>query len=391
MANYTKRKDGRYQARIYLGLDENGKKIFKYIYSTNVKDLKIQEAKIRQQHSKGIDVLALSDTFKMWAERLFKIKEAELTDSELELLKFRCGFFIERIGNIPLKDVHQTCLQEAIMELFVRNPTTGKQTSKRTLQRYISAASAVFEYAIENRVCDFNPCKYVKVPKNAETTERRALTPDERKWIEETPHRAQPAAMLLMYSGLRRGEATALLWTDVDLDKNTISVTKSFDFKEYEIKPPKTASSYRVVSIPQVLSDYLRRLKRNSIYVLTTANGKMMTNSSWQKMWESYMCDLNLKYGNHTVLKNKYNPFGNVMTIEPFTPHCLRHTFCTIMYEAGIDVLTAKEQMGHSDVRTTLAIYTHLDKVYKTKNIEKMDEYLQGETSQKYDKKISIS
>jgi integrase len=50
------------------------------------------------------------------------------------------------------------------------------------------------------------------------------------------------------------------------------------------------------------------------------------------------------------------------------------------MYEAGIDVLTAKEQMGHSDERTTLSIYTHLDRQHKKKNISKLDEYLQTGT-----------
>jgi integrase len=46
------------------------------------------------------------------------------------------------------------------------------------------------------------------------------------------------------------------------------------------------------------------------------------------------------------------------------------------MYEAGIDVLTAQEQMGHSDVKTTLAIYTHLDSQHKKKNVSKLNDYL---------------
>ena len=48
------------------------------------------------------------------------------------------------------------------------------------------------------------------------------------------------------------------------------------------------------------------------------------------------------------------------------------------MYESGVDVLTAKDQLGHSDIRTTLAIYTHLDKQHKRKNISKLDEYLEA-------------
>lgn len=57
----------------------------------------------------------------------------------------------------------------------------------------------------------------------------------------------------------------------------------------------------------------------------------------------------------------------------PNPPHDLRHTYCTMLYEAGIDVLTAKEQMGHSDVKTTLGIYTHLDSTHKHRSMEKLD------------------
>ena len=46
------------------------------------------------------------------------------------------------------------------------------------------------------------------------------------------------------------------------------------------------------------------------------------------------------------------------------------------MYEAGVDALTACKQMGHSDIKTTLGIYTHLDTIYKNKNLSKLNEYL---------------
>ena len=58
------------------------------------------------------------------------------------------------------------------------------------------------------------------------------------------------------------------------------------------------------------------------------------------------------------------------------TAHCLRHTYCTLLYESGIDVLTAKVYMGHSDIQTTLGIYTHLRKEKEQGTVEKLDAYL---------------
>lgn len=372
MAQYKKRSDGRYRTKVYD--TENHKYV--YIYAKSVSELKKKEAELRRQIDTGINISSADDTFNQWLERLIKVKKTELTESEYRTFCFRASYFGENVGNLPLKNINQQLLQPYVNELFEANPTTGKQTSKRTLQRYISVASSVFEYAIENRAIEFNPCKYLKIPKQAKTEERRALSPSERKWIEETEHRAKPAAMLMMYSGLRRGEATALQWSDIDFKNNTITVNKSYDFKNDIIKNPKTKAGVRIVSVPDKLIQYLSTLEKKSIYVLTTATGKMLTNSSWQTMWNSYMVDLNLKYGVSTIKRAKYDPRGQVITIETFSPHCLRHTFCTIMYEAGIDVLTAKEQMGHSDIRTTLAIYTHLDSQHKKKNISKLDEYL---------------
>lgn len=90
------------------------------------------------------------------------------------------------------------------------------------------------------------------------------------------------------------------------------------------------------------------------------------------------MDELDLKYGVRVRQPtSKFDPVrrgGHV--IQEFTPHQLRHTYCSMLYDAGVDVLTAKELMGHEDVQTTLGIYTHLSKARKAKSIESLNEYL---------------
>ena len=378
MPKYTKRKDGRYQTRIYMGTDSNHKKQYKFLYATTEKELQRLEMELRVKQTKGVDLVTYDDTFSQWLNRLLTVKETELAESEYNTFKARTKVFEERVGNLPLKSISQSMLQPIVNEIYARNSSTGKPSVKRTVARYISAASAVFSYAIECRSADFNPCVYLKVPKAAKTTERRMLTPTERQWVEDTPHRAQLPAMLMMYSGLRKGEVTALTWADIDFDNHTISVNKSFNFKQGEIKLPKTTAGNRVVSVPAKLIRFLQTIPKNNILVVTTANGDRMTESAWKRLWENYLKDLDLKYGTSLIKRSKFDPKGSIMTIEPFTPHCLRHTFCSIMYEAGTDVLTAKDQMGHSDIKTTLSIYTHLDKQHKQKNISKLDAYLDG-------------
>ena len=72
-----------------------------------------------------------------------------------------------------------------------------------------------------------------------------------------------------------------------------------------------------------------------------------------------------------------------LLVIDTFTPHQLRHTFCTLMYFAGVDVMTARDQMGHKDISVTLGIYTALDKKFKKKKINRLDAYLKKNIKQK--------
>ena len=119
----------------------------------------------------------------------------------------------------------------------------------------------------------------------------------------------------------------------------------------------------------------------------------IMSDSAWKRLWNSYLSELNFRYGDFSRVlvpdeygnmqafqkpKSRFAPVKIPMVIEPFTAHYLRHTYITMLYFAGVDVLTAKEQAGHSDVNTTLAIYTHLDKQHKVHQISKLNEYIDG-------------
>ena len=368
------RKDGRYSTKIYLGT-EDGKKKYKTVYGKSDKEVYRKADEIRSRLNKGIDINGRY-SFKDCVKMLLESKKPLMSEGDYKTLEFRLSAFVDAFGNVNVKDVRKREIEPILSQLATYNPTTGKPTAQRTLSRYLSDVSSVFENAIENRIIEYNPCKYVQLPKGLEKHERRALTDEERRWIDETPGRGQIIAMLGCYAGLRKGEMAALTWNDINLKEKTITVDKSFDFKTGKVKGPKTKAGIRVVSIPQKLADYLADQPRSCPYVIHNSQNHRLTFSGWQKCWESYILDLDLKYGAGRKLK-KHAPEKHYITIEPFTIHELRHTFCTLMYLAGVDILTAQQQMGHSDVKTTLSIYSHLDALYKKKNISKLDSFLQ--------------
>ena len=77
---------------------------------------------------------------------------------------------------------------------------------------------------------------------------------------------------------------------------------------------------------------------------------------------------------------------------DPFTAHQLRHTYATMLYDAGVDVLTAKELLGHTDIKTTLDIYTHLSKERRLKSVTTFDDFVKCKScaSQSLPKSVDI-
>ena len=377
-----RRPDGRIAVQVYIGKDkETGKRKYKTVYGATQKeaDEKAMQAKIKLQ--KGIDLSAERDTFGQWAARFLVAKESDgVCHSQMDSYKCYCKH-LSMLDDIPIYKISLWDIQNIIMELAKDKPDK-KGLAKNTLKHIKGTAKQILQLAVESRAIDFNPAQDVKIPANAPEKHREALTEEQQQWIVDTPHKMQRAAMIMMYSGLRRGELTPLTWSDVDLVKNTISVNKSVEMingRPRLKEGAKTKAGVRVVNIPQKLSDFLIQEKEKEnplcIYVVHSEKGTMLSNYAWRSMWKDYIEELNIKYGyNGEDIQN--TKFELPMKIPPFTPHYLRHTFATLLYMAGVDVMTARDQLGHANIQTTLSIYTHLSQKYKDKNIEKLNEYL---------------
>ena len=384
---YTRRSDGRYQSQIYLGT-KDGKRQYKTVYGGTVRELEknIQDVKLRL--GKGLDVSAERDTFGYWGDKWLKLKKTVVSAGRYTTYKARYAN-LSPIYSANITKLKTADIQDIILDLATEpQERTGKPYAKYTLSEIKMVAVQVLRLAIENRVIDYNCAQAVKIPKAAEKSTRRALTDEEQRWITDTPHRAQTAAMIMMYAGLRRGELLALTWQDINLSDGTININKSVEFikgKPKLKKGGKTDAATRTVFIPKKLIKYLSENNKPMGLVCTDRKGNLMSDIAWRRMWDSYLNDLNLKYGDWDSCietggkrPNKFAPIEKPFIIPRITPHWLRHTYITMLYMAGVDVLTAKEQAGHADIKTTMEIYTHLDEKFKKKNISKLDKYLEG-------------
>lgn len=376
-----KRKDGRYVAQIYIGRDDAGRRKYKSVYGRSPAEVKSKEAEVRRQLGMGVDVLSQRDSFAQWADDWLRVKEAEgITARQMDNYRHAVKVWKDELKDYEIGQIRADDIERVLLQL------TEEGFAQRTVNLYRSTVRQILDRAV-GRVIPFNPERQVKLAAaGREPEQRRALTAEEQGWIWDTPHRAQPVAVIMMLSGLRRGELAALTWADVDLEARTITVNKAIEYDSNGVPSlrhiTKTAAGMRVVDIPKRLADYMAQMPHDSALVVHTAAGGIMTQSAWAKLWKSYMRLLNAKYGERTpadlerMKSGKPGPKVLDMTIPHITMHWLRHTFCTLLYLAGVDVVQACAQMGHADVQTTLRVYTHLDAIHKRKSVDKLDQYL---------------
>lgn len=375
MPKKSKRADNRYAVQIYLGKDENGKRKYKTVYGNTQKEANEKADELRAQLGKGIDISRDRDTFEDWAKLFLSSQKKQLSESEHLSKTKRIEYFYSYFGKSQIKSVKVFEVEQALNDLAEENPSTGNPSAEKTIRGYKQVCSQVFRFAIKNRIIEFNPAEFAELPKEAPKSERRALNETERSWIINSNHRAKRAAMIAMFCGLRRGEMTALTWNDIDFDRGIITVSKSFDFKSGKIKLPKTAAGIRTVQMPRILSDFLKSESKTSLYVCCNSKNKMLTVDGWKRMLESYLLELEISNGT-SGRKKHCEPKKTVLTIQSFGWHDLRHTYATILFEAGVDVLTAQYLLGHASPETTMKIYTHLSDAQKARSIVKLDDFL---------------
>ena len=173
----------------------------------------------------------------------------------------------------------------------------------------------------------------------------------------------------LAYTGLRKSELAALTWDDVSFKDASLSVNKNVAIvsgKQY-ISTTKTTSSDRVISLDTNTLSILKKWKLEQRKLLLS-RGIRIKNNTEQLIFSSDKNEIMPAKILWDKLK-KYKEFN-------ITPHGFRHTHASLLFEAGASVKEVQERLGHSDIKTTLNIYTHVTKDAEKGVAEKFMSYM---------------
>ena len=274
-------------------------------------------------------------TFEEMAAEWWAYKESRLSPNTVGGYHAAMVRAIDRFGEMPIKDITATQVRGWLDWLARRG------YARKTICNHLIVATAIFSWACENHNLSANPAALVHVPDGLPKAKRKMPLCSEIEIIKQ--HKDTKDGLLfyfLMYTGLRRGEALALQWKDIDPKAALIHVRQSLYFagkNKGQFKDPKTEAGKRDVIYLDRLREVLEQY-RGADEGFVFGGAAPMTHKAFRCLVERYHKQTGL-----TV-----------------TPHQLRHAFATLCFEAGIPEKTAQGLLGHAQLSTTMDIYAEL-------------------------------
>ena len=356
MFTYTTRKDGRLMKKVTI----NGKP--KYLYSDNAKDLEKQYIEAKHMSYNGINIDDNKITLKQWAEKWYDVNISQKEyNTRRNIRSLLDNHIYPELGHIKLKNLKVINIKELQKNMLEQGLTS-------TCNRAITTIKRILNDAVENDIIQKNVAFNVKSIKYTKI-EKKPLTvyEDELLLKVSSTHKYGLFFLILRYCGLRTEEIIPLTVNDIDLKNRRILINKAVYFEKNSpnIKTTKNKKSRKVPILDIIytkLESYIQICKQKHQELLFTkqSDNKMLTFSTVRWMLESFLIAINKQFEKEKKEKNSKFKLTENNKIY-FTNHELRHSYCTMLYYAGIKIKKAQELMGHSSADMVYNIYTHLD------------------------------
>ena len=374
MANITQKSNGTYLVRISCGRDiMTGKQILRgRIFKPSKSDLsqEIFQKELNkfiedftdelqgERNRKKPENKIVSD----FAKEYLSIQKTSLSPGSYDFYQHIIEkHILPMFGRMRLRDIKTYHVQDFIMKLnsMPRNDGKSGHISPQTVKRYTTVLRSMLTMAYKMYYMDDDVglSRRLTFPKE-HYQEVDVFTIEEAKAIlaaaKTEPINIRLLIELSLFTGMRRGEIVGLKWSDINLDKQCLSVKRSIYKPKGEKsieKEPKSHSSFRTIAIPNCLCETLKKYKKSQ-------EEYFLSHATWQNLDYIFTDDIGDVMNPQTPTK-QFSHFLERHGIRHLKFHCLRHTSATILLANGCDIKTVSARLGHSSIETT-NIYLHM-------------------------------
>ncbi len=379
--SYTlKNGDKRYEFPVYLGVDPltgKQKRTMKRGFKT-IKEAELALARIKLDVANGTYRQERAETYQelydLWVSQYEKTVEESTFVKTTGIFK---NHILPAMGTYKIEKINVDVCQKHIDEW------AAKLKKFRMVKAY---AAKVLEFAIKRGYIQTNPFTHVDMPT---TVSKKAIITDEDeaenfytreqliKFLscleQESNYKAFALFRLLAFSGMRKGEALALTWNDLNFTTNELRINKALSRgkdNQLYVKSTKTGVA-RTIKMDDntitILKEWKKKQKQDYLVLgFNTMQPKQLVFSN--EINEYLQPTKTRKWILH--VQNKYG-------LSTITTHGLRHTHCSLLFEAGASLKEVQDRLGHSDIQTTMNIYAHVTKKVKEEAIQKFASYIE--------------
>ena len=340
--NIRRRGPNTFQVRIYLGVDSDGirRSHCKTIHGSESTAKKYAKEYIKKLNTEdpflGSDLL-LTDFIEEQNERdQTRLAPQTFEAMQCQLKKIK-SFFKGKL----LKDI-----SPIMVSRFVQFLEIDSRLAPFSVARPFAILSCLLKKAKKLKLIKENPCEGIELPRKERKGKTIPLSSEEIRLFLNACDKVKNGFIykVALLTGARPAELLALRWSDIDLSRRTLQITKATKHTKAPgtfLGAPKTASSNRVIFLDRGLVETFAFLKRQarSVFVFPTESGQLR-------------CTNSLHYTFKKILK--------IAGIDrPFRVYDLRHSHASLLLEKGIPIQAVSARLGHSSINTTLSFYVH--------------------------------
>lgn len=353
----SQRQDGFYVARFTSQNGDRITKVFKKLPEAKIwlRDSSYDDAHSKIKPSKKNDI-TINAWFEYW-----------MCNFMYHRIKYNTRISYERYYKNRIEPIIGYMLLSQIKPMdcqAVLNLCMTKKDASDSISKVRSIMKNMFDTAIENELMLTNPITSNVKYKREKRIERRVFTVEEQRTFKELAQESsyRDVFLFILNTGLRVGELSALKWSDVNFEKNTITVGNTAFYNEelgrMDENSPKTEAGYRTIP----LTNEAQEIIKNKFSSRQNGDVYVFYNSYHSQIRES---DVNKALKRIVVKK--------MGITDKFTPHSLRHTFATRCAESGMKPKVLQKILGHENIATTMNLYVHTTDDEMASEIEKIN------------------